>query len=206
MTVLSKSGLETIDYGQQGWSAIITSNMQLLNDKAVIQNQDGHQLIMVPASPAPDAEIDASRLHISQDEIANKLYFKWKKSDSTVLTAEIPTIGGIPAYFLRVDGFLRVITGLEPTLIYQSSTIIKVRLLRQIAGSGGTTTIDINKNGTSIFTDPANRPSVDATAGDNAVSIANVSVIVADGDIITLDIDTVEDGEPQGLYVDILMG
>ncbi|MEG1609894.1 MAG: hypothetical protein RR317_01775, partial [Bilophila sp.] len=32
MSMLTPSGLETITYGQQGWNAIITFNMQKLND------------------------------------------------------------------------------------------------------------------------------------------------------------------------------
>lgn len=31
MSILTPSGLETITYGQQGWNAIITANMQKLN-------------------------------------------------------------------------------------------------------------------------------------------------------------------------------
>lgn len=31
MSILTPSGLETITYGQQGWNAVITSNMQKLN-------------------------------------------------------------------------------------------------------------------------------------------------------------------------------
>lgn len=33
MSVLSPSSLETVDYGVQGWNAIVTSNMQRLNGK-----------------------------------------------------------------------------------------------------------------------------------------------------------------------------
>ena len=33
MSVLSPSSLETVDYGVQGWNAIVTTNMQRINDK-----------------------------------------------------------------------------------------------------------------------------------------------------------------------------
>ena len=33
MSVLTPSNLETIDYGTQGWNAIVTSDMQRINDK-----------------------------------------------------------------------------------------------------------------------------------------------------------------------------
>lgn len=33
MSVLSPSSLETVDYGVQGWNAIVTSDMQRLNNK-----------------------------------------------------------------------------------------------------------------------------------------------------------------------------
>ena len=94
---------------------------------------------------------------------------------------------------LRGDGFLRTITGLDPTLVTVARTINSVKILRQDAGSSGTTTIDVNKNGTTIFTTQANRPSVTYTDGDNATDSGTPDITsLAIDDIISFDIDSAE--------------
>ena len=107
---------------------------------------------------------------------------------------------------LRNNGALVVATDLDPTQAVGSSTISAVRLLRQTAGSSGSTIIDVHKNGTTIFTTQANRPSVTSAAGNNATdSKAPDDTSLSDGDILTLDIDQVEGGSPDTVTVQIIV-
>lgn len=112
--------------------------------------------------------------------------------DLTTKQDVVGIAGGAPPVF-RADGRLRAVAGLDPFQVLEAFSIISVELLRQHAGSTGTTTVDVNKNGTTIFTTQANRPSVASTDGDNATDSAVPDVMsFAAGDIITIDIDTVE--------------
>lgn len=82
-------------------------------------------------------------------------------------------------------------------------TIVKVALFRRTAGLAGSTTVDVNKNGITIFTTQANRPAVTAAGGDNQISVrTNMDVTaVAQNDRIEVDVDTEETGDPADLSV-----
>jgi len=66
-------------------------------------------------------------------------------------------------------------------------TIDSVRFSLGTAGST-TSTIDVNKNGTTIFTTQGNRPAL--TSGNVTVKVTNMDVTsLASGDYITVDVD-----------------
>jgi hypothetical protein len=98
-------------------------------------------------------------------------------------------------YAWHVDGTLAVATQIGPTYVIPSSgTIDKVLMYIEGLGSAGTTTIDIHKNGTTIFTTQANRPSIAFNAANNyVVAVPDVISVVAN-DIITMYIDAVATG------------
>ncbi len=56
--------------------------------------------------------------------------------------------------------------------------------------AGASQIFDINKNGTTLFTTQANRPTVAAAAVSAAVTLPNVTTLAA-GDVITVDCDQV---------------
>ena len=91
--------------------------------------------------------------------------------------------------------------GIPATIVIdRSCTIQEVYLHVETApGAGFTLTIDVNKNGTTIFGTQANRPSItetDTTATSGAPSVTALS----QDDEITMDIDT-SDGSPAKLSV-----
>ena len=59
--------------------------------------------------------------------------------------------------------------------------------------SGASQIFDVNKNGTTLFTTQANRPTVAAAAVSASVALPNVTTLAA-GDVITVDIDQVGSG------------
>jgi len=98
MTILNPSNLETIDYAQQGWNAIITSNMERINDKVIFRNDDDNFIIDAPAAAAADPELANSKLHMYVDEGGNILKFKIRKSGGGIITLDLGTTSGAPPW------------------------------------------------------------------------------------------------------------
>lgn len=70
-------------------------------------------------------------------------------------------------------------------------TILSVRASAGTAPTGASIIVDINKNGTTIFTTQANRPAI-AVSNNTSGKVTNMDVTtVAAGDYLTVDIDQV---------------
>lgn len=70
-------------------------------------------------------------------------------------------------------------------------TITAVRTHVGTAPTGATLIVDVNKNGTTIFTTQGNRPTV-AISGNTSGKVTNMDVTsLADGDYLTVDIDQI---------------
>lgn len=87
-----------------------------------------------------------------------------------------------------------VAVGAGTTRLYNDTsaawTILSVRATVETPPSGGTVVVDVNKNGTTIFTTQANRPSI-AAAGATSGKVTSMNVTsVAPGDYLTIDVDT----------------
>ena len=100
-----------------------------------------------------------------------------------------------PKIIFKAHGYLRIKTGIDPYIAKKNYTILNVSMFRDNSGTSGSTTIDINKNGATIFTTQANRPSIVFSSGDNQTVVATPGITsISQGDIITFDIDVVEEG------------
>ena len=109
-----------------------------------------------------------------------------KDGGAVVSTVENPTF--------YIGGALIVASGVGPTIVVgNTSTITEVYAYVNTTGSAGSTIIDIHKNGTTIFTTQANRPTIAHNASNKVVAIPNITSLV-DGDILTLDIDSIATG------------
>ena len=83
-----------------------------------------------------------------------------------------------------------------------NGTIVSVNLYRRTAGSSGSTIVDVNKNGTTVFTTQANRPAV--TTAQSQATAANMDVTsVSAGDVLSVDVDQVEGGSPEDIVVSV---
>jgi hypothetical protein len=58
------------------------------------------------------------------------------------------------------------------------------------APTGSALTVDVNKNGTTIFTTQGNRPSISAGSKTNTSAAPNVNTLAA-GDYLTVDVDAI---------------
>lgn len=114
--------------------------------------------------------------------------------------AEIQYIKRIVPYFFFVPigdetTALTTGTGKYTFRMPVDCTLSSVRASLSIAGStSGTTTIDINKNGTSIFTTELTIDAEEKTSETATTPVAFSPVIFADDDEITIDIDAVSGG------------
>jgi len=82
-------------------------------------------------------------------------------------------------------------------------TIIDVTMFREIAGTSGSTTIDVNIDGTTIYTTQANRPTVAYSEGDDAIDQGGTPDVTSwpDDSYLTVDIDEIEAGGRANLRV-----
>jgi hypothetical protein len=108
---------------------------------------------------------------------------------------------------IKYDGTIS--TGVGATRLYNDTgatwTIYAVRATVETAPTGGQVIVDVNKNGTTIFTTQANRPTI-AASGLTSGKVTNMDVTtVADGDYLTVDIDTTT-APAANLTVQIVMG
>jgi hypothetical protein len=90
-----------------------------------------------------------------------------------------------------VVGTLAVGTDKAPTILAPCQlTIVKVKLVVKTAPTGASVIVDVNKNGTTIFTTQANRPSIAAgsLAGD---SVSPDVTSLVEGDKVTIDVDQI---------------
>jgi hypothetical protein len=80
-------------------------------------------------------------------------------------------------------------------IVPQSLTIEKVYIYCKITGSAGSTIVDINKNGTTIFTTQANRPTLAYDDADKKAESGTPEVTdLAEGDVVSIDIDQIATG------------
>lgn len=95
-------------------------------------------------------------------------------------------------YAVAIAGTLTTGTSLTPAMyVIATQTITKVYAYVKTAPTGASILIDINKNGTSIWnTTPANRLTISAAAQSGTQTSFDTTSL-AEGDILTFDIDQV---------------
>jgi len=91
-----------------------------------------------------------------------------------------------------MPGFLAVRTGQLKwrNATGRALTVVAVKGDVGTAPTGATVIVDINKNGTTMFTTQANRPTVATSALVTSTTLPDVTS-VADGDLITMDVDQI---------------
>lgn len=102
---------------------------------------------------------------------------------------------GAGDFVFAVDGTLAAVTNVPNALIAaKDGEFVNCYIYCKSPGTAGSTIVDINKNGTTIFTTQANRPTLAFDDANGwAVAIPDVLVCVA-GDVFALDIDQIATG------------
>jgi hypothetical protein len=91
-------------------------------------------------------------------------------------------------------GGLSVGAGVRRWLMPFPATVLGVTAAVNTAPVGSAIVVDVNRNGTSLFTVQANRPQIAAGANATVGSAAPAVVSLATGDYLTVDVDQVGSG------------
>lgn len=115
-------------------------------------------------------------------------------------------VAGVDSFRFVGSGSVASIVGLDGAWVADRAGTIKTITLHQgTAGGAGSTIIDVNINGVTIFTNQANRPTVTAAQGNDAIDQVNnmdITAFVA-GDQIKVDVDTAQTGPAKDVSVTI---
>lgn len=117
----------------------------------------------------------------------------WDVFSVTIESPSVETnVGGRYKFLLNLDG--------------SSGLVYAVSLSNGTAGSSGSTVVDVNINGTTCFTEQANRPVLAFNDADGVVVVENAQIendVLEVGDVVTVDIDTLQAGTPRFVRVDV---
>jgi hypothetical protein len=100
------------------------------------------------------------------------------------------TASSTNVYNISLESTLATGNGALRLPIMTTCTIVDVRAMVGGVPTGSSIIVDVNKNGTTIFTTQANRPTIAVSANDSGAKTPDVTSLVA-GDYITADIDQV---------------
>jgi len=115
----------------------------------------------------------------------------WKK---LILAADTSTIKTTLSF--AVVGTLTTGTDKAPTIVAPCAlTIVKVKVVVKTAPTGAALIVDVNKDGTTIFTTQGGRPSIAAGDTQDDSDTPDVTAL-AEGDKLTIDVDQVGATEP----------
>lgn len=101
----------------------------------------------------------------------------------------------IEAYPFAVSGSLSVQTGRSRIYLEGNYTVESVRAAVNTAPTGAAVIVDVNKNGVTLYTTQANRPSI-AAAANSATGNSPAITTFAAGDYLTVDVDQVGSTTP----------
>jgi len=96
--------------------------------------------------------------------------------------------GGGAAVSWELDGSLVVAIGARRYLMVDDRDLVEVRMYVEEPGSSGETVVDVKKNGTSVFSSTAGRPTVAHDSPTGKASATPDDTVLMDGDVLTLDV------------------
>ena len=119
------------------------------------------------------------------------------KVSRAAFEAPLLTEGGVkvalavPLATFTKSGAIALLTGTQRFYIEGSWTIVYVRASVGTAPTGASLIVDVNKNGTTIFTTQSRRPTI-AASGFTALSGTPIEVTaLTTGDYLTVDVDQI---------------
>jgi hypothetical protein len=101
-------------------------------------------------------------------------------------------------FYWEANGPYRVDTAVDGARpVPKTAVITAIWLYRTTPGSSSSTILDVNLNGTTIYTTTANRPTIAFNDSDNLVICATPDVLnMPLGAVLTVDTDQIEAGKP----------
>lgn len=150
-----------------------------------------HQSGEIQALTEKTTPVDADVVVIEDSEDS------WAKKK--VALSEIGTGGGggggshiVPFSW---SGELQTSPGTHRLVFTDNATLVAVVASCGVAPAGAAVIVDVNLNGTTIFTTQANRPTIADGGNQSAVETPDVTAVSA-GDYLTVDIDQIGSDDP----------
>lgn len=161
---------------------------EIANARAVDAMAQGNEY----AERADPSTPGANKLHIyGKDKSGVSALFGINDAGTVFELSE-----GRPTFLFAITGTLVTGTSLTPIIpVHRPLTIIKAFAVVKVAPVGDDIIIDLNKNGSTIWTTQANRLTIPAGSTTASQSSFNVSTL-ADEDILTADIDQIGSSTP----------
>ena len=147
-----------------------------------------------------------TKSQVSLGNVTNDVQLKTASDLADVASADTArdNLGVKHIHTWNVAGVLSALAEVGGALIAPRDLVIEKAYIycKDTGGTSGDTIVDINKNGTTIFTTQANRPTLAYDDGDKkAVSPAPDVTSLAEGDIVTIDIDAIPGTASEDLTV-----
>lgn len=149
---------------------------------AVIQESGGSWSARTPTQLAATLPADQAAGTASLRTLGTGAAQAAAGNHSHTVTLEVP---------LSRTGTLTVLAGSAKFPVGASCTVVGVRLAVGTAPTGADLIVDLNKNGTTIFTTQANRPRITAGQSSGGPGSAPDVASLAAGDLLSLDVDQV---------------
>jgi hypothetical protein len=99
-------------------------------------------------------------------------------------------IGSVEAYTFAITGTVAVATGKSRIYLEGSYVVETVRAAVNTQPTGAALIVDVNKNGTTIYTTQSGRPSISASSNSATGNSPDVTTF-ASGDYMQVDVDQV---------------
>lgn len=155
-------------------------------------------------------EYDGAKLRDSLEEVVERLF-----DSVSIATAAAGSGGGSggssssagasQVFTWEANGPYTVDTAVDGARVsLAAGTVDAVWLYRTTPGTAGSTILDVNKNGSTIYTTTANRPTITFNDADLRVICSLPDTIsVGFGDILTVDTDQLESGNPENWMLEL---
>ena len=195
MAVETNTGKFKVGDGTTAWTSLAySSGIQGLTGADGANGTDGATWLSGAIDPTTEGADGDFYLNTVSYDVFKKVSGAWGttllniKGDTGATGATGDTAGrGVSFY---VDDVLEVGTDLMNIIAPLGLTITGVRANVSIAPTGADLIIDINKNGTTLYTTQGNRPTILATETSETATLPDVTSISL-GDIISIDIDQI---------------
>ena len=149
----------------------------------IVLRTNATERVSVPGNNLDGFEFGSARDTNLYRSAANTL-----KSDDTFSAADV--IGHLDTITFSKTGELATGTGTMRWYADNSYTIVEVRASVGTAPTGASVIVDVNKNGTTIFSTQGNRPTIAVSTNTDGSNVPDVTTL-ADGDYFSVDIDQI---------------
>lgn len=125
-------------------------------------------------------------------------------TDAPIPEVVIPSINVRVRHTWHANGPYQVGTAVDGGVVMPTDMVVSgIKLHRTTGGTSGSTSIDVNKNGNTMYvTNPGSKPAIPFNSTINHATLPSDTALSA-GDYLTIDIDGIEAGTPLDLTVTI---